>query len=70
DLDVLTFEKDNVLMIQERAIKDIDGKKIVQILEKGNPVEKEVKTGAKGDGGMIEIVFGLKEGELVITSTK
>jgi hypothetical protein len=57
-------------MIQERAIKDIDGKKIVQILEKGNPVEKEVKTGAKGDGGMIEIVFGLKEGELVITSTK
>jgi len=70
DLDVLIFEKDDVLAIQERAIKDVDGKKIVQILEKGKPIDREVKTGAKGDGGMIEIISGLKEGELVITSTK
>ena len=70
DLDVLIFEKDDALAIQERAIKDIDGKKIVQILEKGNMVAREVKTGAKGDGGIIEIVSGLKEGEQVITSTK
>lgn len=70
DLDVLIFEKNDILAIQERAIKDIDGKKIVQILEKGSPVDKEVKTGVKGDGGMIEIIFGLKEGESVITSTK
>ena len=70
DLEVLIFEKNDVLAIQERAIKDVDGKKIVQILEKGKPVDREVKTGAKGDGGMIEIVSGLKEGEQVITSTK
>jgi len=70
DLDILTFEKDNVLAIQERAIKDADGKKMVQILEKGKPVDREVKTGIKGDGGMIEIVSGLQEGEQVITSTK
>jgi HlyD family secretion protein len=70
DLDILTFEKDNVLAIQERAIKDSNGKKIVQILEKGKPVDREVKTGIKGDGGMIEITSGLKEGEQVITSTK
>jgi HlyD family secretion protein len=70
DLDVLIFEKNDVLAIQERAIKDVDGKKIVQILEKGSPAQREVKTGAKGDGGMIEIVSGLKEGDMVITSTK
>ncbi|MFA6284928.1 MAG: efflux RND transporter periplasmic adaptor subunit [Parcubacteria group bacterium] len=70
DLDVLVFEKNDVLAIQERSIKDVDGKKIVQILEKGNPVDREVKTGAKGDGGMIEIISGLKEGDMVITSTK
>jgi len=70
DLDVLIFDKNDVLAIQERAIKDVDGKKIVQILEKGNPAQREVKTGAKGDGGMIEIISGLKEGEWVITSTK
>jgi HlyD family secretion protein len=70
DLDILVFEKADALAIQERAIKDVDGKKIVQVLEKGNPVDKEVKTGTKGDGGMIEIISGLKEGEMVITSTK
>jgi HlyD family secretion protein len=70
DIDILVFEKDNVLAIQERAIKDVNGKKVVQILEEGKPVDREVKTGAKGDGGMIEIISGLKEGELVITSTK
>lgn len=70
DLDILIFEKDDVLAIPERAIKDVDGKKIVQILEKGKPIDREVKTGTKGDGGMIEIISGLKEGEQVITSTK
>jgi len=70
DLDILILEKDDVLAIQERAIKDADGKKVVQIFEKGKPAQREVKTGAKGDGGMIEIVSGLKEGEMVITSTK
>lgn len=70
DLDILIFEKSDILAIQERAIKDVDGKKVVQILEKGKPVDREVKTGAKGDGGMIEIISGLREGDMVITSTK
>lgn len=70
DLDILIFEKDNVLAIQERAIKDVNGKKMVQILEKEKPADREVKTGIKGDGGMIEVTSGVKEGELVITSTK
>jgi RND family efflux transporter MFP subunit len=70
DLDILIFEKDSVLAIQERAIKDVNGKKIIKILEKGKPVDREVKTGIKGDGGMIEVISGVKEGDQVITSTK
>ena len=57
-------------MIPERAVKETNGKKQVQILENGKPADREVKTGMKGDGGMVEIVSGLKEGEKVVTSTK
>ncbi|OGI26451.1 MAG: hypothetical protein A3J76_00660 [Candidatus Moranbacteria bacterium RBG_13_45_13] len=70
DLDVLVAEKNDVLTIPERAIKETNGKKQVQILENGKPVDREVKTGMKGDGGMVEVTNGLEGGELVITSTK
>jgi len=70
DLDIRVAEKNNVIMIPERAVKEVNGKKQVQILENNKPVEREVRMGMKGDGGMIEIVSGLKEGEEIITSTK
>lgn len=70
DIDIAISQKDNVISIPERAIKDAGGKKIVQVLENEKPVDREIETGMKGDGGMIEVVSGLNEGELVITSTK
>jgi len=70
DIDVLVAQKENVLMIPERAVKDQNGKKIVQVLENGKPVDKEVKLGMKGDEGVVEVTNGLEEGELVVTSTK
>ena len=70
DIDILLAEKKSVLQIPERALKDVEGKKFVQILENKKASEREVKTGMKGDGGMIEVVSGLREGEQVITSTK
>ena len=70
DLDILVAEKNDVLMIPERSIKETNGKKQVQILENGKPADREVKTGMKGDGGMVEVISGLQENELVITSTK
>jgi len=42
----------------------------VQVLENGKPADREVKTGMKGDEGMVEIAGGLKEGEQVVTSAK
>jgi len=73
DLDIKTASKNNVVSIPERAIKDDKGQKYVEILkdEKNNVTEKvNVKTGMKGDEGMIEIISGLSGGEKVITLTK
>lgn len=70
DVDVLTAEKNDVLMISRRAVKQEDGKKYVEILKtdgKTTITEKiYVETGLSGDGGMIEVKSGLSEGQEII----
>jgi len=70
DVDISINKKENVISIPQRAVQDSGGKKTVQILENGKPVDHEVKLGLEGDGGLVEILSGLNEGYLVITSTK
>ena len=70
DVDISINKKENIISIPQRAVQDTNGKKIVQVLENGKPVDREVKLGLEGDGGLVEIVSGLNEGDLVITSTK
>lgn len=69
NIDIHTAEKDNVLMIPQRAVKtDSGNKKTVDILQADNTVKTvSVKTGLAGDDGVVEIVDGLKEGEKVVT---
>jgi multidrug efflux pump subunit AcrA (membrane-fusion protein) len=71
DIDIHTFEKNDVVTIPERSIKTDGGKKFVELLKTGNIVEKRyVETGIKGDEGMIEIKSGLSGSEEIITLTK
>lgn len=71
DLNIKTAEKKNVLIIPERAVKEENGREMVEILLPENQIEKrEVVTGMKGDEGMVEIVSGLKVGEKVVTFAK
>jgi cobalt-zinc-cadmium efflux system membrane fusion protein len=52
-----------VLAIPEDALQDLDGKKVVFIVEeKDEFAPRQVQTG-RAAGGMVEIVSGLKEGE-------
>lgn len=63
-------KKDNVLMIPKGTIEKEGDKKIVTILadSKRNTVEKiEIQTGLEGDGGMVEVIAGLKEGDQIAT---
>ncbi len=73
DVDIHTAQKDNVVFIPERAIKDDGGRKYVEILKDGknNIIDRAyVETGMRGDDGMIEITSGLSGGENVITLSK
>lgn len=59
-------KRSNVLAVLNRAIKREGGKKVVQVLENGKPVEKSIRTGWK-DGNYTEVIEGVKEGDMVIT---
>jgi HlyD family secretion protein len=70
DILVETEKKDGAIYLPTRAVITKDSKKYVKVLEGGtNVVEKEVVLGFKGDGGVVEIVSGLGEGEEVILKT-
>ncbi len=60
-----TKQKDNVLFIPQRVIR-VNSGKYVKVLENKQVKDVEIKTGLKGDGGLIEIVEGLSEGQEVI----
>ncbi len=66
NIDIATASRENVLSIPARAVKE-NGGKYVEVLENGQVVKKNVETGLKADGGLVEIVSGLSVGEEVIT---
>ncbi|GIV14907.1 MAG: hypothetical protein KatS3mg022_0342 [Armatimonadota bacterium] len=58
--------KENVLMVPAEAVKENDGKYYVQVMEGGEPRQRDVEIGLEGND-TVEIVSGLKEGEEVVT---
>ncbi|KKU13231.1 MAG: Efflux transporter, RND family, MFP subunit [Parcubacteria group bacterium GW2011_GWC2_45_7] len=67
DLTILTSFKQGVLKIPELTIYERDGKKFVRVFSNNQPLEVEIKTGVS-DGNNIEVVSGLREGQIVIVS--
>lgn len=66
DVVIKTAQKENVLLIPKSAVKEKDGKKIVQILENKIIKEKEIQIGLIGNDA-VEVVSGLKEDDELIT---
>lgn len=69
DAEITTVSHPNALVIPKVALQGQNGKKYLEVL-KGKEIEKkEVTTGIKGAGGMIEILLGVSAGEKVIIPT-
>lgn len=67
DLTIFMEAGQKVLVVPEKAVREVEGKKVVFVASSGNVFEaREVKTGSMFPG-FIEIVEGLKEGESVVT---
>ncbi len=74
DVDIRTAEKNNVISVPLRAVKVEGDKEYVEILKMADGKESTekvfIKTGLKGDEGMVEIISGLSGGEKVVTFVK
>ncbi len=68
--EITTAVRDDVIMVPMRAVLDKDGDKYVRVLYGQAPLESLVKLGLAGDGGMVEVLSGVKEGDEVVTFTK
>lgn len=70
DIDVVTAEREGVLAVPFRALT-VRGEKTFATLSRmdGTTEEVQVKTGLEGDDGTVEIVSGLKEGDVVVIGT-
>lgn len=65
DVEIITAQKDNVLLISETALHKKDGGWYAQILKDGQAQEIPVQIGIRAKG-IAEIVSGLAEGDQVI----
>ena len=65
NLDIETDRKEDVLYLPYYAVKEINGRKYVIILENGEKKEKDINTGLEGEN-TIEIIKGLTEQDKVI----
>lgn len=71
NIDILTNEKKNVIVVPVRAVlENQDGSKYVRILKNDEVFIAIVTTGLRGDEGKIEILSGVLEGDQVITFEK
>ena len=67
---IKTDAREDVLFIPSRAVLTrASGEKYVRVLENNNLIEKNVDLGLKADDGLVEILNGLEEGEVIILKT-
>lgn len=69
NIDLRSEIRNDVLSIQQSAIINKEGKRTVQIFDSESKIQiREIKTGSLDANGHIEIIGGLKEGEVVVVN--
>lgn len=67
NVDITTESKDGVLMVSSRAINYSDRRNFVNIVGPNDEVkEVDVEIGIKDEDGMVEIISGVKEGDILL----
>ncbi len=73
NMTILVDKKENVLAVPSTAIISKNNKKYVRVIDDSKTKsyhEVEVQTGLQADGGMVEIISGLSEGQEIVTYKK
>jgi HlyD family secretion protein len=65
-VNIVVEEMQDVLLVQNRAVRLVDNQRVVYVLENGQPVKKEISLGSSSD--TLSVVAGgeIKEGDVII----
>ncbi len=66
NIDIAVHSKTGILLIPQKAVTTINGEKKVTLIRGETQEEVMVKTGLRGGDALVEVVFGLNEGDTVI----
>jgi HlyD family secretion protein len=69
NLDIMTNQKNDILLLPNRVVNIKDDGKYVSIIDlndKSDLLEKKIVTGLRGSDGNVEIISGLEEGDKVV----
>jgi HlyD family secretion protein len=65
-VNIVVEEMQDVLLVQNRAVRLVDGERVVYILVDGQPVKKEIRLGSSSDTTSVIAGGELKEGDVII----
>lgn len=69
DIVIETNKKENVLRVQRSAVESIDGKEMVQVVNKKKIEDRQITTGLEGND-YVEVLSGLSEGNEIVIGKK
>jgi HlyD family secretion protein len=65
-VNIVVQELQDVLLIPNRAVRLVDGERVVYVLENGQAVKKEIRLGSSSDTQSIVVGGDIAEGDLII----
>ena len=65
-VNVIIEEINDTILVPNRAVRLVDGERVVYVLVEGEPVKKEIRLGASSDTMSVVLVGDVKEGDLVV----
>jgi HlyD family secretion protein len=65
-VNIVVEEMQDVLLVQNRAVRLVDNQRVVYVLENGQPVKKEITLGSSSDTLSVVAGGNVKEGDVII----
>lgn len=65
-VNIVVEEMQDVLLVQNRAVRLVDGKRVVYVLENGQPVKKEISLGSSSDTMSVITGGAIAEGDVIV----
>jgi HlyD family secretion protein len=65
-VNIVVQEMKNALLVQNRAVRLVDGQRVVYVLDNGQPAQKDINLGASSDTMSVVTGGEVKEGDVII----